>query len=77
MINDVRDALRVAKWFVIWDSNGPSGDIGTFRPIEVSYDDKENVWTVKCEFAVKGVVQKALIKIDSISEHVKSYKRVE
>lgn len=76
MINDVGDALRIARRFVTWDSYGPSGELGSFIPIEVTYNDKEKIWIVKCEFKIKGTVNKALVRIDESSERIKSYQMI-
>ncbi len=76
MLKNVGDALRIARRFVVWDSIGPGGDAGTFKPIEAYYEEHSKTWVVKCEFTVDGALHKVQIKIDRVSGQIKSYQKI-
>ena len=75
MIIDVKDAIRIARRFTTWDSDGPDGELGSFKPTQVTYNNRSNVWIVECEFRIKGQTHEAEIKIDKEKESIMGYLR--
>lgn len=76
MIKDVSQALEVAHLFVVWDTRGLSGEIGSFNPIKAVHDESKNIWVVECKFKRKGENRSAKIIIDANTGTVKSYESI-
>ena len=76
-VEDVRNAIRVARNFVLWDIYGPGGELGTFEPVSVKFDEDNGIWIVVCSFKKEGTLKKAKMKIDSKSGKVLNYELLE
>jgi hypothetical protein len=72
MIEDVREAIRTAKYFVEVDFNGLNADLYSFDATQAVYDDSTKRWKITCTYKVNSTPHTAKIEID-VSGNVKSY----
>ncbi|MCS7365183.1 MAG: hypothetical protein NDF54_07095 [archaeon GB-1867-035] len=77
MIKDLREALKIARYFVLYDSYGPYGDFGSFIPLSVEYNEEKDRWIVTCKFKKGKEQYKAKLEINAIDGRVISYKIIE
>ncbi len=76
-VEDVRKALKIARHFIEWDSNGPHADLWSFKAISAELDEGKNRWVVVCQFTKDNETYKAKLEIDVESENILSYKIIE
>ncbi len=70
----VGDVLSKAHSFVILEPYGPYGDLGSFKPIKVEFNEK--TWTIICSFKVKNQEVKAKILVDDDSGEIIGYEEL-
>ncbi len=60
----VEDALKIASRFLIYDLDGPSGELGSFDPVSAEYDEEREIWIVVATFRKDDETRTAKVRID-------------
>jgi len=71
---DVGEVLGIARHFLIWDTSGPYGDLGSFNPIKAEL--KNGIWEIKAEYSKKYKKFTAIVKIEDRTRRVIGFETV-
>jgi len=70
------DVLIKVHNFVIINPFGPSGSLGSFKPVKVEFNESSGKWVVICTFKKRGEEFKARVVVDDETGEIVGYEEL-